>query len=136
MAIGGIASKVNYFEDEDFVIDDIAEPKYYREVPAKKVNKAFNIIKSEPTKQIKKESVMTPIPSYIKEKKSDFNISTSTGNANVLVNEIARLLDDHLYNEDVDFEIKVKANEDETKWLVVNYDVIKALYDTIKDYID
>lgn len=146
-----IPAKTDYFNDEDFIIDvkEVSEPKYYREVPARKVNKAYNLIKSDPTKQItkesrnrrsrrrtRKESVMTPIPAYRRERKEDFAPATATGNANVLVNEIAKLLDKHIDNLDVDFEIKVKADADETKWMTVNYDVIKVLYDIIKDYID
>lgn len=154
MAINGIPAKTDFdfdFNEDEFILDTTkGKARYYREVPAKKVNKAYNLVKSDPTKQIKnesktnrrfrrklnKESVMTPIPTYRRQDPKFYAPATSTGNANVLVNEIAKLLDKHLDNEDVDFEIKVKADEDETKWLVVNYDVIKVLYDTIKDYID
>ena len=153
MAINGVPAKTDYelFNDTDFIVDGKVTPKYYREVPAKKVNKAFNLVKSNPTKQIKKESrlnknrrnrklnkesVMTPIPSYRRDiTKREYPV-TATGNANVLVNEIAKLLDKHIDNYDVDFEVKIKCDEDETKWMTVNYDVIKVLYDVIKDYVD
>lgn len=153
MAINGVPAKTDYelFNDTDFIVDGKVEPKYYREVPAKKVNKAFNLVKSDPTKQIKKESrlnknrrnrrlnkesVMTPIPSYRRDITKREYPDTATGNANVLVNEIAKLLDKHIDNYDVDFEVKIKCDEDETKWMTVNYDVIKVLADIIKDYID
>ena len=144
-----IPAKTDYMDDmeaENF--EEVTEPKYYREVPARKVNKAFNLVKSDPTKQLtresrnrrnrrtRKESVMTPIPAYTRNRKQEYDPVTATGNANVLVNEIAKLLDKHIDNLDVDFEIKVKADADETKWMTVNYDVIKVLYDTIKDYVD
>lgn len=153
MAINGVPAKTDYelFNDTDFIVDGKVTPKYYREVPAKKVNKAFNLVKSDTTKQIKKESrlnknrrnrrlnkesVMTPIPSYRRDiTKREYPV-TATGNANVLVNEIAKLLDKHIDNYDVDFEIKIKCDEDETKWMTVNYDVIKILADILKDYVD
>lgn len=145
-----IPAKTDYIDDyEELDVDEISEPTYYREIPAKKVNRAFNLIKSDPTKQIRKESklnrrrrkinkesVMTPIPSYRRDiVKREYPI-TATGNANVLINEISKLLNKHIDNYDVDFELKIKCDEDETKWMTVNYDVIKVLADIIKDYID
>lgn len=148
MATNGVPAKTDFdFNDSDFIVNatEKGEASYYREIPAKRVNRKYNLVKSDPTKQItkesrnrrsKKESVMTPIPTYLRGRDKDFDVKTSTGNANVLVNEIAKLLDKHIDNEEVDFEIKIKADEDESKWLVVNYDVIKVLYDVIKDYVD
>lgn len=147
-----VPAKTDYFNDDDFVVNekDWYVPKYYKDVPAKKVNKAFNLVKSEPTNESvnsrkanrkfrrnrKNESVMTPIPSYTRQNRKFYAPATSTGNANVLVNEIAKLLDKHIDNEDVDFEVKIKCDEDETKWMTVNYDVIKVLADILKDYVD
>lgn len=152
MAINGIPAKTDYeLNDDDFIIDPTAEPMYYREMPAKKVNKAFNLVKSDPTKQIKnesrinrmrknrkinKESVMTPIPSRSNSINKISYPSTSTGNANVLVNEIAKLLEKNRNALDADFEIKIKCNDDETKWMTVNYDVIQSLSDVINMFVD
>ena len=102
-----VPAKTDYFNDDDFVVNekDWYVPKYYKDVPAKKVNKAFNIVKSEPTNESvnnrkhnrkfrrnrKNESVMTPIPSYTRQNSRFYAPATSTGNANVLVNEIAKL---------------------------------------------
>ena len=130
MATNGVPAKTDFdFNDSDFIVNvtEKGEASYYREIPAKKVNRKFNLVKSDPPKQVtkesrnrrnrraKKESVMTPIPTYMRGRDRDFDVKTSTGNANVLVNEIAKLLDKHIDNEEVDFEIKIKADEDGTR---------------------
>jgi hypothetical protein len=150
-----VPAKTDFIDKaEEVEFSDISTPKYYRETRAKKVNKAYNLIKSDPTEQknisemrtenlrrrknrrMRRESVMTPIPSFIRNRDGERFADTTTGNANVLVNEIAKLMDKHIDNYDADFELKIKCDEDETKWLTVNYDVIKVLADIIKDYVD
>lgn len=148
MAINGVPAKTDYelFNDEDFIVDGKVTSKHYRNTPARKVNKAFNLVKDEVLKnesahkrrirKMRKESVMTPIPNRSNSIRNFNYPSTSTGNANVLVNELSKLLSKNMDNYDAEFNIKVKCNDTETKWMTVNYDVIQVLADVLKDYVD
>ena len=134
-----IPAKVDYMTDSDFIIDGKVETKYYRDELADKKNRQYKPRDKKPITPIQSESVMTPTGKPYRQKQSNTDLvtisDTSTGDANVMINEIAKLFDGSIDEMDNDIAIKVRNNDDETKWLNVGYDVIYTLSDIIKQLI-
>ena len=134
-----IPAKVDYMTASDFIIDGKVKPKYYRDELADKKNRQYKPKDKKPITPIQSESVMTPTGKPYRQKQSNTDLvtisDTSTGDANVMLNEIAKLFDGSIDEMDNDIAIKVRNNDDETKWLNVDYDVIYTLSDIIKQLI-
>lgn len=134
-----IASKVDYMNDNDFVISNSAEPKYYKDELADKKNRKYKPRDKKPLTPIQSESVLTPINKPYRQKLSNTDLvsisETSTGDANIMLNEIAKLFDGSIDEMDNDISIKIRNNDDETKWLNIGYDVVYTLSEIIKQLI-
>ncbi len=134
-----IPAKVDYMTDSDFIIDSKVEPKYYRDELADKKNRQYKPKDKKSITPIQSESVMTPTGKPYRQKQSNTDLvtisDTSTGDANIMLNEIAKLFDGSVDEMDNDIAIKIRNNDDETKWLNVGYDVIYTLSDIIKQLI-
>lgn len=137
-----VPAKTDFMNDKDFIIDNNTikvKPKYYKDELAKETNRAYNQRNVKPIMPIQSESVMTPIGKPYRQKQSDTELipisDTSTGDANLMLNEIAKLLDGSIDEMDNEIAIKIRNNNDETKWLNVGYDVIYTLSEIIKQLV-
>lgn len=134
-----IASKVDYMNDNDFIVNGKVEPKYYRDELSNSKSRAYKPRNKKSITPIQSESVMTPISRPYRQKSSNTDLvtisDTSTGDANVMLNEIAKLFDGSIDEMDNEISIKIRNNEDETKWLNVGYDVVYTLSELIKQLV-
>ena len=132
-----VPAKTDYMNDNDFIIDNMNEPKYYKDVF--KSNKNKHKINNRAITPIQSESVLAPVTRPYRFKNNNKNISnnvdTVTGNANIIVNEISKLFDGNIDSLDSDISIKIRNNDNETKWLNVGYDVIYTLSNIIEQLI-
>ena len=134
-----IPAKVDYMTDSDFIINGKVEPKYYKDELDDKKNRQYKPRGKKAITPIQSESVMTPTGKPYRQKQNNTDLvtisDTSTGDANIMLNEIAKLFNGSIDEMDNDISIKIRNNDNETKWLNVGYDVIYTLSDIIKQLI-